>query len=100
MLFVSPKRGLLHFPRTLNPRTNLREKPCGDKSQSRILPTESIVIGIKREMVKIKESQPKAFGDRGMATNGIVLICNPHNQNDIEGGIGVLEEFGHDGFHA
>jgi hypothetical protein len=40
------------------------------------------------------------FGDGGVATDGVVLVGDPHDQDDVEGGGCVLEELGHDGLHA
>ena len=61
---------------------------------------ESVVISVKGEVVEVEKSEPKLFGDSRVTANGVVLIGDPHDQNDVEGGGGVLEELGHDRLHA
>ena len=74
-------------------RTYLNEEPRSEKSQATVLPIEPIVIRVKCKVIKIKESQPVAFADIGMATNGIVLVCDPYNEDDVESCGGVIEKF-------
>lgn len=40
------------------------------------------------------------FGDRRVATDCVILIRDPHNQDDVERGGGVVEELRHYGFHT
>lgn len=44
--------------------------------------------------------EPMTLGDARVATDGVVLIRYPHNQYDVEGRRGVVEEFRHDGLHS
>ena len=78
----------------------LNKQPRSDLGQSAILSIEAIVVGIKGKVVQIKEPQPVALADVGMATDGVVLIGNPHNQDHVEGRGRVVEEFRHDRFHS
>lgn len=54
-----------------------------------------------KKIIKTSKSvpRPKLCTDVGMTANGIVLISNPDNDNDVEGGGRVLKELGHDGLH-
>lgn len=36
----------------------------------------------------------------GVAADGIVLVSQPHNEDDVESRGGVIEELGHDRLHA
>ena len=38
--------------------------------------------------------------DGGVAADGLVLVTHPHQHNDVKRRGGVIEELGHDGFHA
>lgn len=44
--------------------------------------------------------QPVPLAGVGMAANGIVLIRQPYNEDDVEGRGGVIEELGHNCLHA
>ena len=44
--------------------------------------------------------EPVSLSDVGVTAYGIVLVCNPDNQNDVEGCGGVLKELRHDGLHS
>ena len=39
------------------------------------------------------------LGDCRVAADGVVLIGDPNDEDDVEGGRRVLEELGHDGLH-
>lgn len=41
-----------------------------------------------------------AFGERSVATDCVILVGHPHDEDDVEGGGRVVEELGHDRFHA
>ena len=41
-----------------------------------------------------------SFADVGVAADGVVLVSDPDDQNDVEGGGCVIEELGHDRLHA
>ena len=41
-----------------------------------------------------------SLADVCVATYGIILVCYPDNQDDVEGSGGVIEELRHDGFHT
>ena len=51
-------------------------------------------------MIQKEKSQPMAFANACVATDGVVLVGNPNNKNNVKGSCGVIEELGHDGFHA
>ena len=59
-----------------------------------------VVIGIECGVVKVEESEPVSPGHVCVAADGIVLVTDPHDQDHVEGGGGVLEELAHDGLHA
>ena len=40
------------------------------------------------------------LGDCRVAADGVVLIGDPDDEDDVEGGRRVLEELGHDGLHS
>lgn len=44
--------------------------------------------------------QPMPFAGVGVAADGVVLVGQPHDEDDVEGGGGVVEELRHDGLHA
>lgn len=44
--------------------------------------------------------QPVAFAGVGVTADGVVLIGQPHDEDDVEGRCCVVEELGHDGLHA
>ena len=41
-----------------------------------------------------------AFTDVGMATDGVVLVGDPDDEDDVERRRRVVEEFGHDRLHT
>ena len=47
-----------------------------------------------------KSPEPIFLGDAGVTTDGVVLVGNPDDEDDVEGGRRVLEELGHDGLHS
>lgn len=44
--------------------------------------------------------EPMSLGDGCVAADGVILISQPHDQNHVEGGGGVVEELRHDGFDS
>lgn len=44
--------------------------------------------------------QPVAFAGVGVAANGVILIGQPDDENDVESRCRVVEELRHDGLHA
>lgn len=40
------------------------------------------------------------FAGVGVAADGVVLVGQPHDEDDVEGCGGVVEELRHDGLHA
>ena len=51
-------------------------------------------------MIEVEEPEPESFGYCRVATDSVVLIRNPHDQDDVEGCCRVLKELGHNGFHT
>lgn len=43
--------------------------------------------------------EPMPLARIGVAADGIVLVGQPHDEDDVEGSGGVIEELGHDGLH-
>lgn len=41
-----------------------------------------------------------ALGERSVATDGVVLVGHPHDQNDVESRCSVVEKLGHNRLHA
>ena len=96
----------------------LGEQPHGQQGQARVLTREPeqsndiseqsrvecgavpVVIGIECRVVEVEESEPVSPGHVSVAADGIVLVTDPHNQDHVEGGGGVLEELAHDGLHT
>ena len=57
--------------------------------------------GPKRIFLLAKQSpEPVFLGNAGVTTDGVVLVGDPDDEDDVKGGRRVLEELGHDGFHA
>ena len=44
--------------------------------------------------------KPVTFAQRSMTANGVVLIGDPDDENDVERRRRVVEEFRHDRLHA
>lgn len=44
--------------------------------------------------------QPVTFAGVGVTADGIVLISQPDDEDNVEGCRRVIEELGHDGLHA
>lgn len=54
-----------------------------------------------RELVSSCDSpQPVTFAGVGVTADGIVLISQPNNEDNVERCCCVIEELGHDGLHA
>lgn len=70
----------------------LDEQPRGDQSQAAVLPIEPIVVGVEGKMVQIKEPEPMPLTRIGVATDGIILVSQPHNEDDVKRSRGVIEE--------
>ena len=70
----------------------LGEHPHGEESQAGVLATESVVVCIECCVVQIEESQPVSPGHVGVATDGVILVTDPHYQDHIERRGGVLRE--------
>ena len=58
------------------------------------------MVSVKAEVVQIKEAKPIFFGDGRVAANGVVLVCHPHDEDDVKRSCCVLEKFRHDGLHS
>ena len=58
------------------------------------------MIRVESEMIKVKKSQPIFSCDTCVATNCIILIGNPNNQNYIKGRCCIFKEFGHYCLHS
>lgn len=53
------------------------------------------------ELVSSRDSpQPMTFAGVGVTADGIVLISQPDDEDNVEGRRRVIEELGHDGLHA
>ena len=79
---------------------HLREQPHGEQRQPRVLAAEPVVVGVEDKVVEVEEPEPVFPRDGRVAADGVVLVGDPHDQDDVEGGRRVLEELGHDGLHA
>lgn len=44
--------------------------------------------------------EPVSFTDVGMATDGVILVSNPHNQDDVECRRRVVKKLGHYSLHS
>ena len=55
-----------------------------------------MVVDIKRQVVKVEETQPVLLGDWRVAAVRVKLIGNPHVQYDVKGNARVREVLGHD----
>ena len=44
--------------------------------------------------------EPKFLALLCVTTNGIILVCCPHNQDDVETGCSVIKKFRHNRFHS
>lgn len=44
--------------------------------------------------------EPKFLALLCVTTNGIILVCCPHNQDDVETGCSVIKKFRHNCFHS
>ena len=58
------------------------------------------MVCVEGEMVKVEKPQPIFSCDAGMAAYCIILVCNPHDQDDIKCSSRVFEKLGHDSFHS
>ena len=76
------------------------EKPRADESKTAVLPVEAIVIGVEGKVIQEEEAKPVSLTDGRVAAHGVILIGQPHDQYDVEGGGGVIKEFRHDGLHS
>ena len=65
-----------------------------------MLATKSVVVGIEGDVVEVEEPRPELLGQRGVAADGVVLVGDPHDQDDVESRGRVLEELGHDRLHS
>ena len=61
---------------------------------------EPVVIRVEREMVQVEKPQPVLFCHCSMATDCVVLIRDPNDEDDVKCGGRVLEKFGHYGLHT
>lgn len=43
--------------------------------------------------------EPMSFTDQSVTTYSIVLVCDPHDEDDVESCGGIVEEFRHYGLH-
>ena len=51
-------------------------------------------------MIQEKEAQPVTLADTRVTADGIVLISDPNDENDVEGCSCIVEELRHDRFHT
>ena len=58
------------------------------------------MVSVKAEVVQIKKAEPIFFGDGRVAANGVVLVCHPHDEDDVKSSCRVLEKFRHDRLHS
>ena len=58
------------------------------------------MVSVKAEVVEIKKAEPIFFGDGRVAANGVVLVCHPHDEDDVKSSCRVLEKFRHDRLHS
>ena len=58
------------------------------------------MVGVEGEVVEVEEAQPVSLTDVGVAADGVVLVRDPHDQDDVKRRRRVVKEFGHDGFHS
>lgn len=99
--------------------SDLNEEPGGDQGQAAVLTVEAIVIGVEGKVVQIEESgnkqqqhvasdkaagkgirqcwshdipQPVTFAGIGVAADGIILISQPHDEDDVEGSRCIIEK--------
>lgn len=63
--------------------------------------SEILLIRVLQLVKSLKKHlpQPMTLSDWRNAANGIVLISNPYNQNDVERGCCIVEKLRHNGFH-
>ena len=47
----------------------------------------------------LDKPEPVFLRDGRVTADGVVLVCDPDDEDDVEGRRRVLEELGHDGFH-
>lgn len=109
--------------------SDLDEEPGGDQGQAAVLTVEAVVVGVEGKVVQVEEPgreqtlapepagggggggvwaglgspsspQPVALAGVGVAADGVVLVSQPHDEDDVEGRGGVVEELRHDGLHA
>ena len=50
------------------------------------------MVCVEGEVVKVEELEPVAASDRGVATDGVILVGNPNDDDDVESfsGIGLV----------
>ena len=58
------------------------------------------MVRVEGHVVEVEEAEPVSLRDGGVAADGVVLVRHPHDQDDVERRVRVLEELGHDGLHA
>ena len=58
------------------------------------------MVSVKAEVVQIKKAEPIFFGDGRVAANGVVLVCHPHDEDDVKSSCRVLEKLRHDRLHS
>ena len=78
----------------------LDEEPGGDEGEPAVLPVEAVVVGVEGEVVEVEEAQPVPLTDVGVTADGVVLVSDPHDQDDVKRCRRVVKEFGHDGLHS
>lgn len=58
------------------------------------------MVGVEGEVVQEEKAEPVALAYAGVTADGVVLIGYPYDEDDVEGGGGIVEELTHDRFHA
>ncbi len=69
----------------------LSKKPHGEKGEPRVLAGEAVVVGVESGVIQVEEPQPVALSDRRVAADRVVLVAQPHQQDDVKGGRSVLK---------
>jgi len=73
-------------------RSYLSEEPHGEEGQPRVLAGEAVVVRIEGGVVQVEEPQPVALRDGRVAAHRVVLVAQPHQQDDVKGGRSVLKQ--------
>jgi hypothetical protein len=50
------------------------------------------VVGVESGVIQVEEPQPVALSDGRVAADRVVLVAQPHQQDDVKGGGSVLKK--------